>query len=177
VAGILTAVTYGALLQWQGVHEPQAYVLPYGLAVLYAAHLERPGLAAGEQATMLPVSEGQLYRLLTWGGLELLYGVALAQSLQENGTPYLALTLVETVAGLFWGLRIQSRSWVLLSSGFLVGEAVFHLFDTVIALPAWVLLGGAGAILLTVGVLALAKRQEILTLRRTAIHEWEAWKP
>ena len=176
VAGILAAVAYAAVLQWQGIQEPQAYVFPYGLAVLYVAHLERPDAGYGTIAGRLQVSERTLYQALTWVGLALLYGVSVAQSMQANGAPYLALALVEAVLGLFWGLRQQSRSWVMLSAFCLVAEAVLQLFETVIALPAWVLLGAAGGILLTGGVLALAKRQEILALREAAVEEWDAWK-
>lgn len=170
-AGLLLAAAYGWTLQWQQVHELQAYAIPYGLALLYAAHLEQSRWKRDESHSR----DSQVF--LTWSGLALLYGTALTQSLARGsqGAPYLTLEIVETVAGLLWGLRIRSRSWVVLSAGFLAAETAFQLFDYVIALPAWVLLGAAGAVLLTAGVLALAKRQELASVGETARREWEAW--
>jgi len=170
-AGLLLAAAYGWTLQWQHVYELQAYAIPYGLALLSAARLEQSRWQRDESHSL----DSQMF--LTWSGLALLYGTALAQSLARGsqGAPYLALEIAETVAGLLWGLRIRSRSWVVLSTGFLAAETVFQLFDYVIALPAWVLLGAAGAVLLTAGVLALAKRQELVSVGETARREWEAW--
>lgn len=170
-AGLLLAAAYGWTLQWQQVYELQAYAIPYGLALLAAARLEQNRWQQDEEHSR----DSQTF--LTWSGLALLYGTALAQSLARGsqGAPYLTLEVAETVAGLLWGLRIRSRSWVVLSTGFLAAETVFQLFDYVIALPAWVLLGTAGAVLLTAGVLALAKRQELASIGETARREWEAW--
>ncbi|GEM_PF-3338471 len=170
-AGLLLAAAYGWTLQWQQVYELQAYAIPYGLALLAAAHLEQGRWKHDESHSR----DSRIF--LTWLGLTLLYGTALTQSLARGsqGAPYLALEVAETVAGLLWGLRIRSRSWVVLSTGFLAAETAFQLFDYVIALPAWVLLGAAGAVLLTAGVLALAKRQELASVGETARREWEAW--
>lgn len=169
VTGLLAAVAYAGLLQWQGINEAQAYVIPYGLAILFAAHLE----SVGREGYLFHPQE--LLLALTWGGLTLLFGFSLVQSLSPRGGPYLALLVGETVVGLLWGLRTRSRSWVALSSGFLAAEALLQVIDDVIALPAWVLLGGAGVVLLSTGVLALAKRQEILATGRAVAREWEAW--
>ena len=169
VTGLLTAAAYAGLLQWQGINEPQVYIIPYSLAILFAAHLESDGR---DRYLFHPK---ELLLALTWGGLTLLYGFSLVQSLSPHGGPYLALMVGETVAGVLWGLRTRSRSWVVLSSGFLAAEALLQVIDDIIALPAWVLLGGAGVVLLTAGVLALAKRQEILATGRAVAREWEAW--
>jgi hypothetical protein len=79
------------------------------------------------------------------------------------------------MAGLLWGLRNRSRSWVVLSSGFLAATAIAQLAGYIVDLSTWVLLGGAGVILLTVGLVALQKRQRILELRRAVTQEWGAW--
>ena len=170
VAGFLMAVAYASLLRWQNISEPQTYAIPFSVAFLYAGHLEREGR---EHYLAKPM---ELSWLFTWSGLLLAYSVSLAQSLEGAGAPYLALLLAEALAGLLWGLRVRSRSWVLLSSGFLVGAAVLHLIDDIVALPAWVLLGSAGTILLVVGVLALARRQELLLLGQAAAKQWDAWR-
>ncbi len=170
VAGLLTAVAYAGILQWQRIYEPQAYVIPYAIVTLYAGYLERHGR---EPYAVDPM---ELSWVFTWSGLLLPYSFSLAQSLGPDGAPYLALLVVETVGGLLWGLRIRSRSWALLSSGFLIGAAVLHLIDDIVALPAWVLLGSAGTILLVFGVLALARRQEILSLGQAVSREWDAWR-
>ncbi|MSQ15494.1 MAG: DUF2157 domain-containing protein [Dehalococcoidia bacterium] len=170
LAGLLVAVAYAAILQWRGIHEPQAYVIPYGIALLYCGYLEQEG----RERYLLDPDE--LFRAFTWSGLLLLYGTSLAQSLEPDGAPYLALVVVETVAGLLWGLRIRSRGLALLSSGFLAAEAFLQVIDDVMALPAWVLLGGAGVVLLVFGVMALAKRQEIISAGHAVAREWEAWE-
>ena len=118
VAVFLGGVAYAGLLQWQRVSEPQAYALPYGVALLVAASFEQAGRAR------FVWDRHELFLGFTWSGLTLLYGSALLQSLGPDGTPYLGLIVVETVAGLLWGLRSRSRSWVVLSSGFLGATAV-----------------------------------------------------
>ena len=152
VTGLLTAAAYAGLLQWQGINEPQVYIIPYSLAILFAAHLESDGR---DRYLFHPK---ELLLALTWGGLTLLYGFSLVQSLSPQGGPYLALMVGETVAGVLW-----------------VRQQLLQVIDDIISLPAWVLLGGAGVVLLTAGVLALAKRQEILATGRTVAREWEAW--
>jgi hypothetical protein len=159
------AVAYGATLQERGVTEIQAYVLPYGLGILGLLHYYRARLAPG------------VYALLTLVGLAILYLPTLHQSLSAaSPAPYIALMLAEGLIGLAWGLRQRSRLYVLASTVALLAEAGFQLFHEIAALPSWLLIGAAGTILLTAGVLALARQAEMVALGRALGREWNAWQ-
>jgi hypothetical protein len=159
------AVAYAATLQARGVTEVQAYVLPYGVGILGLLHYYRARLAQ------------EVYALLTVVGLAILYLPTLAQSLSAAApAPYIALMLAEGLVGLAWGLRQRSRLYVLASTVALLAEVGFQLFHEIAALPSWLLIGAAGTILLTAGVLALARQAEMVALGRALGREWNAWQ-
>lgn len=165
LAGAAFLVVYWALLVHFGVGEPQAYVIPPGLALLGLGWNERR--RGGDLA----------YRLPTLLGLVILLGSSFVQSLPRGAFVYAAWLGMESLAAIGWGVRTRSRGYVSLGTLALVANAVAQLGPAFVELPRWIQLGITGGILLGSGIAFLVKREELLRARRALTEEWKRWQP
>jgi hypothetical protein len=147
------------------ISEPQAYVFPVGLTLLGIGWNERRrGRSLQYQGCMVP-------------GLALLMGTALAQSLGRGNWPYALLLLAESVAVIGWGVRKHLKRCVQVGVLGLLANAIVQLGPAFVELSGWIQLGLTGTILLGGGMLALLKREEILSARQKLSDEWRQWEP
>ena len=158
-------VVIWAVLMALDISEPQAYVIPLGLALLGAGWNERRR------------EQNISYRLPTLLGLAALMGSALVQSLPRGAFVYALLLLVESLASLGWGIRNRLRGYVQVGGAALIANAVAQLGPAFVELSGWIQLGLTGTILLGGGMAALAKREEILAARQRLTQEWRQWEP
>jgi hypothetical protein len=154
-----------ALLFELGVSEPQAYILPPGLALLAAGWFER-------------TRGGNLsYRILTYAGLILLMGSAFIQSIPSGAYVHAILLGLESLLAITWGVRSHCRCYVQIGGIAFLSNAIVQLGPGFIDLPRWIQIGLTGAILLGGGMAALFKREQILDTRRRLTDEWSQWNP
>ncbi len=153
---------YWGLLGTVGVTEVQAYLLPPGLVCLVG------GLALRRRGHLWA------YRLLCWIPLGVLLGSSFVQSLWPRGLPYLVLVLVESLLAFFGGMRLRSRVFVVVGFVTLLLVAVVQLWEEVVAWR-FLLLSFVGALLLTLGILALYRREQMLRAGRFVADTWKAW--
>jgi hypothetical protein len=157
-------VIWGALLALD-VSEPQAYVFPLGLTLLGIGWNERRhGRGLQYQGCMVP-------------GMAILMGTAFAQSLGRGNWPYALLLLAESVAAIGWGVQRHLKRCVQVGGLGLLANAVAQLGPAFVDLSGWIQLGLTGTILLGGGMLALLKREEILSARQRLTDEWRKWEP
>ena len=165
LAGAAFLVVYWALLVHFGVDEPQAYVIPPGLALL--------GLGWNEHRR-----GGDLtYRLPTLLGLVILLGSSFVQSLPRGAFVYAAWLGMESLAAIGWGVRTRSRGYVSLGAVALLANAVAQFGPAFVELPRWIQLGITGSVLLGGGIAFLVRREELLRVRRAFTEEWKEWQP
>jgi hypothetical protein len=162
-AGAFVVVIW-ALLMLFNVSEPQAYVIPFGVALLGGGWNER--LRGRSMSYLVP----------TLVGLALLMGSALYQSLPRGAFVYALLLGVESLAALGWGIGTRSRGYVQCGALALIANALVQLGPGLIELPRWIQLGVTGGILLGGGLAALFKREQILAARHTLTQEWRQWE-
>jgi hypothetical protein len=160
--GALVMVIWALLLAFE-VSEPQAYVIPLGLALLGMGWSERLRGA------------GLLYRLPTLLGLMVLMGSAFVQS--QEASIYALLLSAESLVAIGWGVRTHSRGYVQVGGLALIVNALAQLGPAFVEWPRWVQLGLIGVILLGGGLTALVKREEILATRQKLTEEWRQWQP
>ena len=149
-------------LSYLGVEEWQAYLLPAGLGLLLLGWNEQRLARRG------------VYRLATLIGLSVLMVSAFYQSLFD--TWYAALLLVECLFALGWGIRTRSRIYVQAGVAALLVVAVAQLGPAFIELPRWVEVGIIGSLLLGGGLVALFRRERIVTTRKNLSNEWKKWQ-
>jgi hypothetical protein len=166
VAGAAFLVVYWALLIHLGVNEPQAYVIPPGLALLGL------GWNEGRRGDNLNV-----YRVTTALGLAILLGSSFVQSLSHGGAVYAIWLGMESLAAIGWGMRNRSRGYVSLGTLALVTNAVAQLGPAFVELPRWIQLGITGGTLLGGGIVFLVRREKLLATRRALTEEWQGWQP
>ena len=165
LAGAAFLVVYWALLVHFGVDEPQAYVIPTGLALL--------GLGWNEHRR-----GGNLtYRLPTLLGLVILLGSSFVQSLPRGAFVYAVWLGMESLAAIGWGVRTRSRGYVSLGTLALVTNVVAQFGPAFVELPRWIQLAVTGGILLGGGIAFLVRREELLRARRALTEEWKSWQP
>jgi hypothetical protein len=162
--GAFVVVIWSVLLALD-VSEPQAYVIPLGLALSGVGWNERRH------------RRGVLYRLFTLLGLIVLMGSAFVQSLPRGAYAYALLLLLESLVSVAWGVRIRLRGYVQVGGLALIANAVVQLGPAFVELSGWIQLGLTGVILFGGGMVALFKREEILAARRRLAEEWREWKP
>ena len=160
----LVVVIWGVFIALD-VGEPQSYILPAGLALLGVGWNER-----------------RLERSLTYqgslvAGLVLLMGSAFVQSLGRGNWPYALLLLVESLVALGWGARKHLRRLVQVGGLALLANGIAQVGPAFVGLSGWIQLGLTGAVLFTVGIVALIKREEILAARQRLTTEWREWEP
>jgi hypothetical protein len=157
-------VVIWAVLMALDVSEPQAYVIPLGLALLGVGWNER---LRGRNTS---------YRWLTLSGLIVLTGSAFVQSLPRCAYGYALLFGIESLVMLGWGIHTHSRGYVQLGGLALIANAIVQFGPSFIELPRWIQLGVTGSILLGGGIAALFKREEILATRRRLMEKWGEWE-
>ncbi len=162
-AGAFVVVIW-ALLMLFNVREPQAYGIPFGLALLGGGWNER--LRGRTMSYLVP----------TLVGLALLMGSALYQSLPRGAFAYALLLGVESLTALGWGIGTRSRGYVQSGALALIANAFVQLGPGFVELPRWIQLGVTGGILLGGGLAALFKREQILAARRRLTEEWRQWE-
>jgi len=159
--GAFIGMLWAILLHFE-VGEMQAYAVPLGLALLAVGWNER---RRGERES---------YRWPTILGLLALMGTAFYQSLDE--VIYAVLLLVESLVALGWGIRIRSRGYVQLGVLSLVANGIAQLGPGFVNLSRWLQIGIIGAILLSAGMVALFRREQLLATRRRLTEEWRRWE-
>ena len=162
LAGGAFIVVIWAILLFFEVKELQAYMMPLGLGLLVLGWTER---RQGGRET---------YRWPTLLGLLVLMGTMFYQSLDD--VIYAMLLLVESLVALAWGVRIHSRSYVQLSVLSLAANAVAQLGPGFVELTRWIQLGIIGVILLGGGLVALFRREQLLTTRKRLTDGWRRWE-
>ena len=162
--GVFLVVIW-ALLVALHITEPQAYVIPPGIAILGVAWYERLKLG------------GRLYRILSIVGLLLLLGSAFYQSFFQAQVAYAILLLIECLVFITLGIYTHSRCYVQLGGLALIANAIVQLGPGLIDLPRWVQIGLTGIILLGGGMAALFKREAILSGRQKLTEDWRQWNP
>jgi hypothetical protein len=165
LAGAAFLVVYGALLRHLGVDEPQAYVIPPGLALLGLGWNER---RRGGDLT---------YRLPTLLGLAILLGSSFIQSLPRGAFGYALWLGIESLAATSWGVWTRSRGYVSLGVLALIMNGVAQFGPGFVELPRWIQLSVTGGILLGGGIVVLVRREELLGARRAFTEEWKRWQP
>jgi hypothetical protein len=173
---VTLAVTAGALglvslLMGIGHFHPdniQAYTVPGGLYTLVVAIL------LGRVRRGLPES---LYDLPGW--LELsaalaILGPGLLQSFEDVG--FAGVVLGEALVILLIGVAMQRRFLVLPAVAFIGALALQLTLGVALALPSWVVLGIAGAFLLSLGLLLLMGRNTWSRWQQTVAAWWMRWE-
>jgi hypothetical protein len=159
----LVVVIWGVLMALE-VREPQAYVIPAGLTLLGIGWNERRfGRSLQYQGCMVP-------------GMVLLMGTAFIQSLGQDGWPYALLLVAESLVAVAWGVRNHLKRCVQVGGVALLANGVAQLAPALVEMSSWIQIGLTGAILLGVGMLALLKRDEILSARQRLTEEWRQWE-
>jgi hypothetical protein len=158
-------VVIWAVLFAFGIDEPQAYIIPIGLTLLGVGWYE--GTRGGKL----------IYMLLTYAGLILLLGSAFIQSIPRGAYAYALLLGIESLFAIGWGIRAHCRCYVQVGGLALIANAIVQLGPGFIDLPRWIQIGLTGAILLTGGMAALFKRDQILNTRQRLTDEWRGWNP
>jgi hypothetical protein len=162
--GALVVVIWGGLLALE-VTEPQAYVFPAGLALLGTGWYERrQGRSLSYQGCLVP-------------GLVVLMGSAFVQSLGRGQWPYALLLLAESLVTIGWGVRMHLRRCVQVGGLALLANGIAQLGPAFVDLSGWIQLALVGAVLLSIGIVALVKREEILATRQRLTQEWRQWQP
>lgn len=145
------------------VTELQAYVFPLGVALLGASWYQRTRV------------EDLFYQPVTILALAVFLGSAFYQSLPTGAWGYALLLTIESIAAVVWGIRQKSRGYVLFGGVALLTNAIVQLGPAFIALSGWIQLGIIGSILLTMGLVALFKREEVLATRQKITEDWRSW--
>ena len=162
--GAFLVMIWAALLRF-GVFEPQAYIIPLGLVLVAGGwFVRRQGRA-------------EIYQASTLLGLILLMGTAFAQSITTGVIWYALLLAVESILSLTWGILSRCRCYVQVGGLALFANAVFQLGPGLISMDRWIQIGLTGAILLGGGLVALFKREDILSTRRKVTDGWRQWNP
>ena len=163
VGGGAFVVVIWSVLVYFRLDELQAFILPLGLGLI-----------------LVGWSEGRLgrresYRWTTLCGLLILMGSAFYQSI--DSPVHAALLLVESLLALGWGIRIHSRSVVVVAGIALLANAVAQLGPAFIELPSWIQIGVIGSLLLGGGLLALFRREQVISARKQISEDWKKWQP
>jgi hypothetical protein len=160
--GAIVVVVWYAL-SYLGVQELQAYVIPAGLGLLL--------LGWNEHRQTRRV----VYLGATLIGLAVLMVSVFYQSASDS--KYAALLLVECLLSIGWGIRMHSRIYVQAGGLALLVLAVAQLGPAFFELPRWVEIGIIGSLLLGGGLLALFRREQIVSARKNLSAEWKKWQP
>jgi hypothetical protein len=164
VGGMSFLLVLWSVLMAFEVDEPQAYILPLGLALLFGGWNER---RRGKQTT---------YNRVTRLGLILLLGSTFLQSLPRGAIGYTLLLAIESVVAIVWGVRKRSRNYVRYGSIAFLANVIVQLGAGFVDLSRWVQIGLTGGILFGGGLLALSKREQLLATRERFTKTWREWE-
>lgn len=157
------AVIWAVLLEYE-VNELQAFVLPFGLALLGMGWYER-----------IRYKE-RFYRLFTMAGCLILLGTAFYQSIPRGAWEYALLVGIESIIAITWGIYTKSRGYVQVGGVALIANAMVQFIPSFLEWSRWMQIGLTGSILLGLGLLALFRREKLLETRQKITTEWRSWK-
>jgi hypothetical protein len=164
VGGMSFLLVLWSVLMAFEVDEPQAYILPLGLMLLFGGWNER---RRGKQNT---------YSLVTGLGLILLLGSTFLQSLPRGAIGYTLLLAIESIAAIVWGVRKHSRTYVRYGSVAFLANVLVQLGAGFLTLSRWLQIGLTGGILFGGGLLALSKREQLFVAREKFTKTWKEWE-
>lgn len=156
--GMFVLAIWFLLRNWN-VTQLQAYVMPFAFWLLAIGWNEK---RRGHR---------QEYLILSMAGLLVLMGSALWQSL--GSVWYSALLGVESIAALYWGIRTKTRGYVQLSILSLLGNGIVLFWFGFANLDKWLQLSVVGLLLLAIGLVALFRREQVLSAMQE-LNRWEA---
>jgi hypothetical protein len=163
VGGMSFVFVLWSVLMALEVEEPQAYILPLGLALLIVGWSER--------RRKKTASSG-----LTVLGLLLLLGSSFIQSLPRGAIGYTLFLALESIAVIVWGVRKHSRDYVRYGSIAFLANVVVQLGAGFVNLTRWMQIGITGGVLFGGGLLALSKREQLLAVRERLSKTWREWE-
>lgn len=158
--GFLIGTLWAVLAQYE-VEETQWYALPLGVTLLLIGWGER----IREHTTG--------YLLFTMTGLLVLFGSALDQSFDE--VRYAILLFCESILAIVIGVRGRSRAYVQLGLLALIVNGIVQYGPAFANLPRFVQIGSVGSTLLILGMLALFRREQLISTRDALRNEWREW--
>ncbi|MCW2666912.1 MAG: hypothetical protein JWN57_1874, partial [Frankiales bacterium] len=153
--GLAVLAALWGLLWLHGVATPEAYTLPAAALALLAGGAARWGRPATDSVpAYVP-------------GLVLAFAPTLLLSVEHPSlhTARLLMALPAAVAVVLAGAALRLRGPLLAGATALVGAALLLLAPVADALPRWVSLGLAGALLLGLGVTYEARRRDLELVR------------
>lgn len=156
--GMFVAAIWYLLRNWN-VTQLQAYVMPFAFWLVAAGWSEKR------------LGRRQAYMIMTMLGLLVLMGSALWQSL--TGVWYSALLGVESLVALVWGIRTRTRGYVQLAILSLLGNGIVLFWFGFANLDKWLQLSVVGLLLLLIGLVALFRREQVLSAMQE-MNRWEA---
>ncbi|HUN22517.1 MAG TPA: hypothetical protein PK299_05210 [Anaerolineales bacterium] len=163
LAGLMFYSVLVCLLIYYEVKEVQFFALPFGLYCLVVGWNERR------------MRKNQLFYLVpTAIGLLVLMTTAFIQSF--DSVKYAWLLLLESLIALVWGIRSHSRIYFQLGLLSLVLNGITQFGPSFVELPRWFQLGSIGLILLSGGMVALFRREQLLKVRTQIANEWKQWQ-
>ena len=156
-------VIWSLLLAFE-IDEPQAYILPLGLGLLFTGWVER---MRGIKATST---------WMTRLGLFLLLGSTFLQSLPRGAVVYTSFLALESLLAILWGVRNRSRDYVRYGALAFFLNVFVQVGAGFVTWPRWLQIGLTGGTLFGGGLLALAKREELIATRERLSKTWEEWE-
>jgi len=158
-AAAFIVVIWAVLFAFE-VAEPLAYVAPLAIGLL--------GLGWSERR------QGRVsnYMVPTLLGLVVLMGTTFVRSIMEPDGYFGLILLLESILAIAWGMVRRVRCYVQAAGIALVANAFVQLGPGFMELTRWMQIAMIGAVLLSSGLLALFKRQELLDARQKATGEW-----
>ena len=163
-AGAFLVVIWAILMAFD-VSEPLAYAAPLGFGLL--------AIGWNEHRHERKAS----YMLPTLLGLLVLMGTTFAMSILEPDGYYALLLLLESVAAFAWGMTQRVRCYIQVAALALVANAVVQLGPDFLELHRWIQIGVTGGLLLGIGLIALFRREAILSARQKAADGWRQFQP
>jgi hypothetical protein len=165
-----------------GIRQPQWYAIPGGLYFVGIGWLERRRARAraqpGEGGTGLRASL-RLASLIEGFGLALLLLTAFVQSLgTTDGFPYFVLLLVEALLAIWWGAawRIKLPFFVGLGASVVNVIAQIIVLVNVYDINRFLVIFGAGILLVTLAVFVERQRARILLTAQRWLEALELWE-
>jgi hypothetical protein len=153
-------VVIWAVLSAFEVTEPLAYVAPLAIGLLGLGWSER---RQGRHTN---------YMAPTLLGLVALMGTTFVRSVMEPDGYFGLILLLESILAIAWGMAQRVRCYIQAAGIALIANAIVQLGPGFMDLTRWIQIALIGAVLLSSGLLALFKREEILVARHKATGEW-----
>ncbi len=154
------------LFAQSGFGHPSFYFLPLGLTLLLLVELEEQRLDRGTK-----------FRLQNLG-IAIVCSSAAYEAVAVGGLWPFLWALLLCLAGIFLGLVLRVRAFLLCSTAMLVALVLGQLGRATLqmALPLWFLLTSVGVVILALTVAASSRREEILAWYRLMSEDFESWE-